>query len=317
MKSIIATIEGPHYACADGRVRLTAIVDDNEPNDTIHYAYQWYQNGNVISGAANSYYDFSAADLASDTTWFHVEVTKQYPTCITSRSAEFLFTRIQDAEIKLTASAGGCSTALLTAGFHSPTPGATPIEYSWIKDGAVVAYTTDPTYVTSSTGTYRVAATYQVGDVYCTDTSDVAGTAVTITGNSGSLMVDKSIVCEGASIRLTASSAGNTYTWYDGATRLDPTDSIITVSTLTEGNHYFRYVDNTGCTADTIVIAHSFSPQLRSESITSTCASGQTTGDVAFSIVLDSWALGGSFTYGWYKNSEDSAFTTMLRNFAS
>ena len=157
VKSIIATIEGPHYACADGRVRLTAIVDDNEPNDTVHYEYQWYQSGNVISGAVSSTYDFDVSALASDTTWFFVTVTKNHPVCITARSAEFVFTKIAKSTPTLTAMTSGCSTALLTASFHSATPGATPVEYTWIKGTEVVAYTTEPVYTTAEAGTYRVA----------------------------------------------------------------------------------------------------------------------------------------------------------------
>ena len=305
VKSIIATINGPHYACADGRVRLTATVDDNEPNDTVQYTYTWFQSGNVVFGPASaSYYDFDVSALASDTAWFHVEVTKNYPTCITSRSAEFLFTKIVKDTTTLVASTGSCSTVLLTANFHARTPGATAIEYSWIKGGNVVAYTTEPTYVTSTGGDYRVAVTYQVGDAYCTDTSAV--TMVTISGNDNStLTVDNGVVCEGASVTLTATSGGTVYTWYDGATRLDPTDSLITLSALTAGEHYFRYVDNSGCTADTVVIVHSLNVALFSAAGSNTCAEANAFAPATFYVQVDGWAENATaFHYKWYVDGQ-------------
>ena len=158
----------------------------------------------------------------------------------------------------------------------------------------VKGYTTEPTFVVSETGQYKVAVTYQVGDVYCTDTSDAKNVEISTTSTS-TLTVNREDVCTGASVTLTAHSGGSVYTWYDGSTRLDPTDSTITVSALSEGTHYFRYVDNGGCTANKEVIAHPFSAVLSRISSETDCV-GSTPN--VFQVNVDGWnQMDGSLYY--------------------
>ena len=176
---VTANIVGPHHACQNDLVTLTAMIE-NSSDVTVNY--QWKHNGDYIPGATSQSYSFIPANLpglANDTLAheFSVEVTRSG--CESSLSPVHYFTISPTPVTQLTATqvcAG--DPVVLTA--NSYTSGnEQPWKWEWYKNGSHITTTYVNTYEITNPvdgDKYVVIPVYQ--DFAC---NDLVGDTITIT----------------------------------------------------------------------------------------------------------------------------------------
>ena len=175
---VTANIVGPHHACQNDVVTLTAMIE-NSSDVTVNY--QWKHNGDYIPGATSQSYSFIPANLpglANDTLAheFSVEITRSG--CESSLSPVHYFTVSPTPVTQLTATQI-CPTDPVVLTANSYTSGnEQPWKWEWYKNGSHIA----TTYVNTNEVTepnagdkYVVLPVYQ--DFAC---NDLVGDTVTI-----------------------------------------------------------------------------------------------------------------------------------------
>jgi gliding motility-associated-like protein len=161
--------------------------------------------------------------------------------------------------------------------FDAAVPGAT---YLW-QDGS-----TDPTFTTSTAGTFSVTVT--LNGCSASDAVDVAVNPLPVVD----LGPDRTL-CEGESIVLDATVPGATYTWHDGSTA--PT------FTVTQAGNYSVTVLLNGCPAsDAVAVNYNPLPVVDLGPDVSLCAGEQVTFDATVP----------GATYTWQDGSTTPTLTT-------
>ncbi len=224
------TAAGPLTFCQGGSVTLNG-------NTGSGLSYIWYQNGIQINGAISS--SFTATSSGSYT----LNTYNGY--CHTNSNATFVVVNpVPAAAISYTGTGYFCtgSSILLPANTASNT------NYQWLSSGGPINGATNPTFNTSTAGTYRVVETTTSG---CIDTSasvtltaaPVPPTTVTVSGST--------TICAGNSVTLTGpSAAGLTYQWFENGNPVTNGASSSLTATTT-GSYILRVtnMNGQGCTA--------------------------------------------------------------------
>src|SRR5574344_887467 len=268
-KAITVRIEGAAQACNGATVTLTAVIEDNDPADTINYEYQWFRNATPIVGATDSVYVFAVNDLADMRSEFICEVTKQFPGCSAVASPVFEFTKVPNSIVSITGAHYPCeSLTTLTAVCQNEYISENPYQWIWY-DGTIYTTTFVPTFEVSVDGNYTVEAVYR--NSVCNATSPAFavdfGTfaAPTITPNT------TQTICADGSVQFIAAVTNNaeygnptSYIWKkDGQDFTTTTFNTLTVNEA--GDYTVRAVYANGCvTADAtqVTVTVSTAPQV-------------------------------------------------------
>ncbi len=194
--------------------------------------YQWFLNGNIITGAVDSFYTVNPVTPAD---------TGEY-TCIISNTCGTDTSDMAELNIDIpTANAG--SNVSICSGDNTTLTATGGTTYEWNTTETTQAITVNPTI----TSTYTVTVTNATG---CTDTDDViVSVNPALVANAGT---DQTI-CAGFTATLTA-TGGMLYTWSTSGTT-----QTITVNPTTSSTYTVTISNATGsCTAtdDVFVIVN-------------------------------------------------------------
>jgi hypothetical protein len=205
-------------------------------------SYQWYQSGNIISGAITSSY--SAAQAGT----YIVVVSKSG--CSTTSSG---FAVSSQALPTITTSPTGAVKIASTATQTINASTGTGFSYRWFKDNVVITGATSSSYTTGTAGAYKVEAT-QNG---CINTS----ATLTLTKNIAPLITvsqNQSLTYQaGMTVTLSGSASDadgsiTSYLWSKvsgpSVTMSGTTTNTLVLSNLTIGTYSFqlRATDNFG-----------------------------------------------------------------------
>ncbi|MFC5271258.1 T9SS type A sorting domain-containing protein [Adhaeribacter terreus] len=192
------TAGGPVSFCTGGSVTLTAA------STTTGATFQWFENGNAISGATTATY---TANTSGSFT-----VTATAGGCSATSTATVVTVNPVAAVPTITAAGATtiCTGNSVTLTAASTTTGAS---YTWFKDGTLITGATSATYSATTTGNYTAVATANgcpsAASAATTVTVNAAPAVPTITAGGATTF------CTGGSVTLTAASAttGATYSW--------------------------------------------------------------------------------------------------------
>lgn len=196
------------------------------------YAYQWYKDGAIITGATSSTY--SATSVGS----YKIQVSSMGGSC-SGESAEVLVE--SDLPVITVTPAG--PTNLCANGSVSLEADFDPeYTYQWYKDGFILSGATSSSYLATLVGNYVVVA----GIASCTDTS----VAVTVTNSTPSTIVSTTGVpdiCLTGTVTINASTGTDYfYQWLeDGLPIAGATGSTLTA--LTVGSYAAIITNSAGC----------------------------------------------------------------------
>ncbi|PYB68153.1 hypothetical protein DMB44_05380 [Thermoplasma sp. Kam2015] len=239
-------------------VGKTITLSSSVSGGTSPYSYQWYLNGNAISGATSSTYSVSYS--SSGTYDYYVAVTDAAGYTVDSNTID---------ETVNTGPTVSASSNVSTAdvGYPiefsaTPSGGTSPYTYSWIIGGSQVSTSQDFSYTFSSAGSYTVTVTVTdaVGETYS------ASVTVTINNNpSVSVSSSQNPTDVGNSVTFTASESGGTgsisYAWYvNGAS--EGSGSTLSYSFSSSGSYTIEVVvtDSDGHTASYTISEYVFNP---------------------------------------------------------
>jgi hypothetical protein len=245
------------YICPGPPMRYTAEVSGGRPP----YSYQWYRGDTqLLAGQTGSTFD-----TTEQNTLFSVVVTDAGGCSLRSNfTRRFAYTN-DTVTVTSSGPTTVCGTsAALSAGFATTTPGVVPVSYLW-TNGA----TTSNVTVTES-GSYGVTVVDNVG---CSTVG--APLAITIYPPAAATVTagGPTTFCAGGSVTLTA-SPGVSYGWTNGAT----TQSIMVSSA---GAYRVGVTDANGCMAmsayTTVTVNPLPMPTITAGGPTTFCAGGSVT----------------------------------------
>jgi large repetitive protein len=215
----------PQPICAGESYTLTAAAGMS--------AYQWYNNGVVITNATSQTYIASAVGTYS---WAATSALgcRDTSCCTTSLIAG----------TNCNPCAGNTPQPICAGESYTLTAAAGMSAYQWYNNGVVITNATSQTYIASAVGTYSWAATSALGcrDTSCCTTSLIAGTNCNPCAYQqiNVYLADTFYVCPSGTTVLTTASFSS-YLWSTGET----------TPTITQGVGTFTVTvtDNMGCTA--------------------------------------------------------------------
>ncbi len=241
--------------------------------------YQWFFNGNIISGAVDSFYTVNPVTVNDEGDYY----------CVASNSCGTDTSDLAELNIDIpTASAG--NNVNICIGNNAALSASGGTSYVWNSTETTQAITVTPTV----TSTYTVTVTNATG---CTDTDDVVVIVnPALTANAGT---DQTI-CENDQAVLTA-TGGVLYKWSTTETTQTITVTPIVTSTYTVTQTY----NATGACAvtDEVVVTVNPIPVINAGTDQTICEDGQT--------VLT--ATGGT-TYQWSTGTTTDAITVSPQN---
>jgi RHS repeat-associated protein len=276
-QSPTSSITGSSFFCEGSSTTLTALSGTN-------YAFQWIKNDTIIIGATNStfvvntpgsYIVQTSVNGCSAISSTHTVEKRTVPISI-SGANEFC----HGNSVLLTASNGGGYT------------------YQWFKDNIIIDGATNPTYTSSSAGSFKVQATAN-GCQKISAPKEITELPLPV----ASIQTPSStIVCQGIAINLQATTGtGNTYQWTkNGETIVNATNSSYSV---TSAGIYRIVVTNGVCqsVSDSLSITKRQLPYLPIEGKKYFCNDANTTLNIA--------PLEG-YSYQWLKNNQPIAGVT-------
>jgi len=262
-------------------------------------SYQWYKDGEIISGAENSTYTISSIILNSGTYYCSVSddcnnvlttddavVIINPATDITSQPNDFI-TVCEGEDISLAIEANG-----------------TNLTYQWYKNGEMIPDAENSNYsinsIPSNSGIYYCIVTGECGSIQTSDNSDVTINPLTeiITQPTST------IVCENEDyITLYIDVIGNnlTYQWYkDGYEIWDATNSIYNLSNELNNSGIYTCTVSGNCGNVTseeaeVIINPQTEIYYQTTITTEVCENSD-------NINLEVYAEGSNITYQWYLN---------------
>jgi len=271
---------GPTTFCSGSNVVLDATTGAG-------FAYTWYLNGVLITGATGATY---TATNAGD-----------YTVLITSglgcpdSSAPVTITVNPLPTVTVTASgptifcSGGSVTLTATADAGDT--------YQWNTGTTIIVGATDSAYTTGVAGGYYIVVTNSYG---CSVNSVTTNVTVNPLPNATITVGGPTTFCEGSNVLLsTSTGAGYIYQWYNNGTPIVGANSASYLATL--AGYYTVVIINSGtsCTATTATPVNiTVNPLPSPDTIT-------VTGDLVFcpggSVSLSAPA-GSGYTYQWYNS---------------
>lgn len=187
------------------------------------YTYQWYRDGNLISGANTSSY---IATLGGNYT---VAITLG-PNTLTSDAVAVTVNALPTASVTSQSSTAICPGGNVQLNANT----GSGLTYKWYKNDTLISGATSASYTAAAAGNYAV----EVSNGCSTKSTPVTVTTTTPTASisaSGS-----TTICANSNVTLTA-SAGTTYLWSNGATLQN--------ITVNQAGNYTVTVSTPGCSA--------------------------------------------------------------------
>lgn len=203
---------------------LNLSVNGNELTATSGFSsYNWYFNGNIISGADSNIYN------ATQSGGYVVEaITSSGCTTISGTYNHTLVTCIPT--ISITSSLGDtlCSNenVVFTA---SITDGGTSPQYQWIKNGINVG-AGSPTYSPSSLASNDSISCVLTSNASCATTTVLTSDTIVITINSSNTTIINDTICNGGSYSFKGQTLTTAGTYYDSLDNQFGCDSIVTLN---------------------------------------------------------------------------------------
>ena len=273
---------GPITFCAPNTVTLTASA-------TGASSFQWYLNGNPITGATGQNYtagvtgDYTVtiANASGCTATSAVTTVTVYPSLGTLTafiSASGPITFCQGGNVVLTANSTGATG------------------YQWLFNGTPIGGATSQTYTATESGSYSVSVSNPCATVTSaavTITVNPVPATPTVTAGSSTTF------CQGSSVVLSANTSGATsYQWFDAGVAINGATTG-TETVQASGTYTVTITNTSGCTsnpsATTTVVVN---PAPTAPSIS---AAGATTFCAGNSVVLSANPVGAA-SYQWYLN---------------
>jgi len=248
VKPITVSISPSASAITVGQsAQFTASVNGGNPP----YTYQWYVNGNPVSGATSNTYTFNPSSAGT----YNVYVAVTDSTGETKESSPLFLTVYSAISVSISASASAITvgqSAQFTASVNGGNP---PYTYQWYVNGNPVSGSTDIyTFNPSSAGTYNVyvAVTDSTGETQNSNTQSItAYSAISV-----SISAPVTTITTGQSIQINASASGGngqfTYQWYvNGNPVSGATSSTFVFKPSSNGTYsiYVTVTDSTGKTS--------------------------------------------------------------------
>jgi hypothetical protein len=271
---------------------------------TSPYTYQWYLNGNPVSGATSNSWTFTPG--STGTYQIYLKVTDAVNVIAQSNIAQL--TVNPPPSLTVTISPGSATidvgqSVLFTSSVSGGTP---PFSYQWYLDGSPVSGATNPTwtFTPSSTGTFQVYL--KVTDSLSVQgTSNVAPVQVnplpTVSISPSSATIDL-----GQSKTFTSSVSGGTspysYQWYLNGNPVSGATGATWVFTASSSGTYQVYLqitDNMGQIATSNIATITVNPPL-----SVTVSPSSVVMDVGQSRLFTAIVSGGTspYSYQWYLN---------------
>ena len=268
---------------------------------TPSYSYQWYLNGNAVSGATSSTYTTSFSSSGSDSVY--VILTDFVGNTATSNT--ITETVNSDPSVSISTSQNptdvGNSITFTAAGSY----GTGSYTYQWYLNGNAVSGATNASY-TISFGNAGSDSIYVV-------LADSVGNKATSSTLTETVNVDPSVTIKssqnptdvGNSVTFAATASGGvspyTYTWYNDGTLGSSTISTYTVSFSLSGSYTIEIIitDKNGNKAyDNFTETVHVDPSVA-------ISSSQNPTAVGTSVIFSAATSGGTgpFAYTWYINS--------------
>ena len=220
------TISAPSNGlCDGGNIVLTGNLFNNG-------TYQWYLNGNPITGANNQTYTAYAGGIYS-------LVITNAGSCSSVISNNFIITSNSTTPV---INVNG--NTIICSGASSLLTASSGIGYQWYMNNAAIAGANSQNYYASTGGTYTVAVT---NNNNCTSTT--TGIAITLNPvTTPTLTSSATTVCKGNTITLTASTGFAYYQWYNNGIVI-PGITTISYTATVSGNYTVTGTTAAGCTS--------------------------------------------------------------------
>lgn len=270
--------------CPNTLITLTA-------NSGFAYTYQWYKNGNILTGSTNQ-------SILGDSGSYTVRVTSNVG-CTNTSQPRVVSWGLPVASITTsTGNPGFCSGSSV----NLSTPHTTGNTYKWYKYGNLIAGATSSTYQASTAGKYKVVVTNSGG---CTKTSapitislyPIPPATITATGPT--------TFCQGSQVKLQA-NYGSTYSyqWYKYGNAI-PGETNRNLFANSTGPYKVEVTSAYGCskksTAANVTVLSTPAATITPDGPTTFCAGGN---------VLLKGPNGTGYTYQWKLMGNDIAGAT-------
>ncbi len=286
------TADAPTSLCTGGTVVLS--TPDAPPN-----TYQWYLDGNAITGAMSN-------SLVVDAAGSYTLVITNMDGCASQPSAAIsvVVSAIPDAPSITAGSTILCNGGPLTLSVPA-TAGST---YQWYLDGNMIAGT-DPTLLAQAPGDYTVVETT------ASNCSSEPSAAVTITAETvvapNVVSTEPTTFCEGAGATLIADVIANVvYQWtLDNATI--PGADGVQLTVTTEGSYAVSVTTVNGCSATSDAIDVIVNPLPAVPVITGSNDSLLASGTGSFQWFLDGAMIPGA-NDPWWVPTENGNYTVQV-----
>lgn len=229
LPSFTVTANGNTKICEGGSVQLSV-------NQIAGYTYQWYVEGQLITGETNSII------LAEDNGLHSVEVTQSSTTCSVFSVNEIDVNVIAKPVADFYTTDPACVNNDMQFINSSTFESGESVGYSWdFGDGSFIVNNENPTHTYAFEGSYTITFVVAYTAGTCRDTLQSP-----ITINSAPVFeIVKSIdemICEGSPLDLSSSTTFDGYLWNTGETT-----RIITI--YSPGDYTLSVTDDNGCVA--------------------------------------------------------------------
>jgi len=291
----ISTQPSSSTICETSAASMSVTVSGTTPIN-----YQWFVDGDTISGATNDAYSITNATTADADDYYVIAANS----CNSIQSNTVNLTvDVAPSISSQPASVTSCSGS--SAQFYTTASGTSPFTYQWYNSSGAINGATNSSYIINQ------ISTLNAGDYY-TEITNSCGTATT---NNATLTVNSPVsistqpnnitICDNSTATMSITVTGTTpitYQWYvDGDTVVSGTNSIFSINnadTANEGNYYVRasnlcnYVQS-----NSVSLTINETPSITSQPTNSIVCSGS-------SAQFNTIASGtGPITYQWYNSS--------------
>jgi hypothetical protein len=204
------------------------------------YAYQWYNNGTIISGATNTTYSATASGNYS------VKISAGSSCEATSSPVSVTVNPSPSATISTTSPTSFCAGGNITLTASS----GTGYTYQWYKNGGILTGAIQPTYIANTGGNYTVVTTIGV----CSKTS--VATVITVLANPVVTVSPVTATIQKFQTQTITGSGAASYNWIVQPDVISSTGTSAVFKPLTTTSYTIQGMDNNGCkgTANATII---------------------------------------------------------------